>query len=657
MREVVGASIGIILFLTLYSPVHGFADTQTDPTKESDQPNYAKTSIAQISCNNLSPPGDLDGDGICDAWEFGNSNPEPGTGFRGLHVTFADPSYPTVTYEYKLPCVKDTTYGSDPLGTTVCPDRNKKDLYLELDWMTNHAPSDTALQHVVNAFVNSPVTNINGALPGVYLHIQKGEASGNGDIGKHYNYVKWTTISGAPYIKVNTLKQNHFGTQAEHVANNSQCPNPSIPTGVTPFWPANVYNCLTAKRQIFHYGLFVNKQYGQDTVSGLSEIIGNDFIVSLGSFGTGNGDTSYQEAALMHELGHNLGLRHSGGAPPSGYVDDDLNCKPNYLSVMSYTFEFSSSYDSCRPLDYMHLPTPQLNSLTEQTTLQDSAIGSYPYPTGTASSCSANYPERPIFYARGGTTITGYSGVEKQPPPPKNDWNGDGQNANTYSQNLNNLGITGCNNANAWNTLDAFDDWGHLNFVFQTSSNFFGGSVPMNTTSVQPTAYSYVNDVGYDQPLCLPEQSTRVQASDDPESSGGEITCREMSHDDVTKVRADRLDGILPSLHLLSSNLHYNAGKGFNETILKYIEDAKAASAVDDFAVLNESQIKIQEYVLGNSALQLKYSEKQNIQGFFKESQSHYYVVPEFGNIAMIVLALSFFCITLFAKKIKLNRL
>jgi hypothetical protein len=39
---------------------------------------------------------------------------------------------------------------------------------------------------------------------------------------------------------------------------------------------------------------------------------------------------NYQAGTLMHELGHNLGLRHGGG--------DDINRKPNYVSVMNYLY-------------------------------------------------------------------------------------------------------------------------------------------------------------------------------------------------------------------------------------------------------------------------------------------------------------------------------
>ena len=51
----------------------------------------------------------------------------------------------------------------------------------------------------------------------------------------------------------------------------------------------------------------------------------SDFIVSLGSFENMVGTALQQSGTLMHELGHNLSLRHGGG--------DDTNYKPNYLSV------------------------------------------------------------------------------------------------------------------------------------------------------------------------------------------------------------------------------------------------------------------------------------------------------------------------------------
>ena len=85
-----------------------------------------------------------------------------------------------------------------------------------------------------------------------------------------------------------------------------------------------------------------------------------EFLVSLGAPGwgvdplTGHnvGSTDQQEGTFMHELGHNLNLGHGGS--------DHINCKPNYLSVMSYTRQFSSLIGD-RPLDYSRSSLPSLN--------------------------------------------------------------------------------------------------------------------------------------------------------------------------------------------------------------------------------------------------------------------------------------------------------
>lgn len=99
--------------------------------------------------------------------------------------------------------------------------------------------------------------------------------------------------------------------------------------------------------------------------SGLAEISGNDFIVSLGNRVTDLGipDNALVEGGtFMHELGHNLGLHHGGGIEEPcqeqsqchvGYTctqttdgkycqgADDTAWKPNYLSVMNYRFQFT----------------------------------------------------------------------------------------------------------------------------------------------------------------------------------------------------------------------------------------------------------------------------------------------------------------------------
>ncbi len=100
------------------------------------------------------------------------------------------------------------------------------------------------------------------------------------------------------------------------------------------------------RRFAYRYALFSHLQHPSSGSSGCGELPGNDFVVSLGGFGNQGADldqdgladamvgtVSQQAGTFVHELGHTLGLRHGGG--------DNLNDKPNYISIMSYTFQLA----------------------------------------------------------------------------------------------------------------------------------------------------------------------------------------------------------------------------------------------------------------------------------------------------------------------------
>jgi hypothetical protein len=78
--------------------------------------------------------------------------------------------------------------------------------------------------------------------------------------------------------------------------------------------------------------------------SGLAEIDGNDFMVSLGHVFN---DVAVRPTifniggTFMHELGHNLGLRHGGGSALNGDAEDAPTFKPNFISVMNYKFQLN----------------------------------------------------------------------------------------------------------------------------------------------------------------------------------------------------------------------------------------------------------------------------------------------------------------------------
>lgn len=85
----------------------------------------------------------------------------------------------------------------------------------------------------------------------------------------------------------------------------------------------------------WHYCVF-GHQYdcGSGTgSSGLAEVGGDDLLVTLASFAGGIGTAWDRAATFVHELGHNLGLRHATGQTGVG------NFKPNYASVMSYQYQ------------------------------------------------------------------------------------------------------------------------------------------------------------------------------------------------------------------------------------------------------------------------------------------------------------------------------
>lgn len=97
-----------------------------------------------------------------------------------------------------------------------------------------------------------------------------------------------------------------------------------------------------ARRPFFHYSLWVHNRGTGNTSSGLCcSDSGKDALVSLGSWANSVGMVRDQSGTLMHELGHALGFGHGGS--------DTINCKPNYLSIMSYTLQTTGIPDPTLP--------------------------------------------------------------------------------------------------------------------------------------------------------------------------------------------------------------------------------------------------------------------------------------------------------------------
>src|SRR5262249_37459907 len=157
---------------------------------------------------------------------------------------------------------------------------------------------------VINAFANSPVTNPDGTT-GIRLHVQVDEQAVAHNTNIAFEPCTAAAPAGTPDF--DTVKNGFFGTAAER---------------------ASGVNVTHSNPFAFRYSLFAHNLLGLDGTSGCSELPGNDFVVSLGSWtsvgGHPVGTRDEQAGTLMHEFGHTLNLHHGGL--------DDNNCKPNYLS-------------------------------------------------------------------------------------------------------------------------------------------------------------------------------------------------------------------------------------------------------------------------------------------------------------------------------------
>jgi hypothetical protein len=110
----------------------------------------------------------------------------------------------------------------------------------------------------------------------------------------------------------------------------------------------------------------------------MGEMPGNDFFVTLGAWAPGSVSPSVQIGLFLHELGHNLGLDHGGGAGIASVPQRSVNYKPNYHSVMNYTWTVPQTpYAGSWFPGYSSLLYNVLNEM-----LLDENVGIGGYPNG-----------------------------------------------------------------------------------------------------------------------------------------------------------------------------------------------------------------------------------------------------------------------------------
>ncbi len=255
---------------------------------------------------------------------------------------------------------------------------NHKDICVMYAWMKkgggetkSHRPSLAVRNAVIKAFKRAPVSNPDG-VKGIKLHFRsKGSVPHDSDLSP-----VWTEFDALMNPKVSE-----------------------------------------AERVICHRMLNAH-QYSGGTSSGLARgIPASDFIESLGGFSTNPGTRVQRAGTIMHELGHNLGLRHGG--------PDDINWKPNHLSIMSYLNQLDWLSKNGNPfLDYERF---DLNSLNEARLSEPAGL----------NRVGSDLPLRnyAVRWYKGGASKSKATGANKNV-----DWNDDGDATDIFRQDLNRTG-------------------------------------------------------------------------------------------------------------------------------------------------------------------------------------------------------------------------
>ena len=324
---------------------------------------------------------DSDGDALLDDWEEqGYDSNNDGT------------------LEVDLPAL-----GSDP---------HRPDLYVEID--------------VMQGLANPPIAST-ATVPGVFQSAQQMFAAAPilnpfDDLG-----VRLTIDSTGNLANTATL---HFGNILPGNAN------------TTDFATLRNANFTAARDDIYHYGIWGDMLIGG--FSGVSDVdfggseVGDDFLISFDNFNNSFQTLRSQVETFVHELGHNLSLRHGG------VTHRQFN--PQYWSAMSYTWQLRSGQTNatrrnrvtCTPIYWANAAATEVNGAAPA---NPNSITDYSHGMGPTIVENNNSLQE----------ATGVCGVAV-------DWNNDGDTTDTnLSTNANDAGGSS-------ETLIDVSNWANLLF-------------------------------------------------------------------------------------------------------------------------------------------------------------------------------------------------
>ncbi|MFI6600206.1 CARDB domain-containing protein [Nonomuraea sp. NPDC050536] len=429
------------------------SSTADDLADASPQPGNAATTL-KVNMVHGTVKGDLTSSAGCVA-----GNGEPGGGVFGddpkpavqvcLEITPNEASDTDGDGFTDYEEYRGIDFNGDDVVDLTLPgaDAERRDLYVEIDWMKGEKPQDHVLDAVSNVFNNAPV--IDRGVTGLGLHFIESEELPYAESIDFSNQRQSGTYDDFDDLKLgDTAKvcgpdaKGHFGSPADRA--DPMCDK-----------------IMLFKRIHFRYGIFIHGLLNGGDTSGRAEVNdrgGNDFVVSVGRwtdahFALVGGRAAAEEATLLHELGHTLGLGH-GGRYTNGVVDG-INCKPNYRSVMNYIWQFTN-IDPNRPFDYQRKGADTL--LEDQ--LDETKVPGL-----------AHFPAD-VIYGVGGH-------IRTADPAKAIDWTGDGPPySNHATANINYIPDVDpdCNSSSSKDRMVSNPDWDYLAYDFTGSPDFADGA-------------------------------------------------------------------------------------------------------------------------------------------------------------------------------------
>jgi len=366
---------------------------------------------------------DLDLDGVCDEWIV------PGVGGDKIEFTINGALYT----EGCKPLLVDSAGAYALTGfanpsSPVCPENDRKQIFVEIDYMPGHKPPQVVMENIIDMYANADVENINTST-GVDLFVTVDQV-----YDRHIDQVEFSTGDIAN-PGLDEFKQAFFGTAAEQARSDAAA-------------------FLTGKFLFYRQGVGIHTNVADPTVSGQAEIGGNDFWVHGGALAGNVGSDRELELTYAHEFGHTLSLLHGGA--------DNVVCKPNYLSVMNYMFQdaailpnFKTDYSREALLDLVE------TNLDEFAGIQPEALDSDGAVIETKIGGEGSFLT-PLLVDTGDTNI---------------DFDRSSSIESGVSENLNFFDDidAACENSSTLTTLTGFDDWANIEIPFRDEPHYADG--------------------------------------------------------------------------------------------------------------------------------------------------------------------------------------